>query len=177
MSKDAPCISVCRYDGRTGWCLGCGRTVPEIRTWRKLTPRRRAALARELPRRVEKLAGTSAVHAKRSGLARKAVAVVVACVLALVSVMPLLLEARHEAHDAAETHAAVVGSHVGHEHAADHQEAGDLIHHAQSHAQGVMPAAAEAPASADGASGVFADVDHPDRGNGMAQGPFEPPKA
>ena len=29
MKKDAPCIAVCQFDGRTGWCLGCDRTVPE----------------------------------------------------------------------------------------------------------------------------------------------------
>ena len=57
MRKDDPCISVCEFDGRTGWCLGCGRTVPEIRAWRKMTPYRRTALARELPRRVEQVAG------------------------------------------------------------------------------------------------------------------------
>ncbi|WP_331289082.1 MULTISPECIES: DUF1289 domain-containing protein [Methylobacteriaceae] len=27
-------MGVCQWDGRTGWCLGCGRTVPEIRAWR-----------------------------------------------------------------------------------------------------------------------------------------------
>ncbi|WP_244477084.1 DUF1289 domain-containing protein [Methylobacterium sp. Leaf117] len=52
VKKDDPCTGVCRFDGRTGWCLGCGRTVPEIRAWRKSTPFRRTALARELPRRV-----------------------------------------------------------------------------------------------------------------------------
>ncbi|MGE8131684.1 DUF1289 domain-containing protein [Methylobacterium sp. NPDC080182] len=58
MKKDAPCIGVCQWDGRTGWCLGCGRTVPEIRAWRKMTPFRRTALARELPRRVGPVGGT-----------------------------------------------------------------------------------------------------------------------
>ncbi|WP_237050519.1 DUF1289 domain-containing protein [Microvirga ossetica] len=46
---------MCAFDGRTGWCLGCGRTIPEIREWRKLTPYRRTALLRELPRRVEQV--------------------------------------------------------------------------------------------------------------------------
>ncbi|MEZ0167905.1 DUF1289 domain-containing protein [Microvirga sp. TS319] len=27
MTKENPCSSVCRLDGRTGWCLGCGRTI------------------------------------------------------------------------------------------------------------------------------------------------------
>jgi hypothetical protein len=54
-AKSDPCISVCRFDGRTGWCFGCGRTIPEIRAWRSLTPYRRTALARDLPRRVERV--------------------------------------------------------------------------------------------------------------------------
>jgi predicted Fe-S protein YdhL (DUF1289 family) len=59
MKKDDPCISVCQFDGKTGWCLGCGRTVPEICAWRKMTPYRRTALARELPRRVGQVEGTA----------------------------------------------------------------------------------------------------------------------
>jgi predicted Fe-S protein YdhL (DUF1289 family) len=55
VKKDNPCISVCEFDGRTGWCLGCGRTIPEIREWRKLTPYRRTTLLRELPRRVKQV--------------------------------------------------------------------------------------------------------------------------
>ncbi len=55
MKKDNPCVSVCEFDGRTGWCIGCGRTIPETRDWRKLTPYRRTALLRELPRRVKQL--------------------------------------------------------------------------------------------------------------------------
>lgn len=56
MKKNDPCISVCQFDGRTGWCAGCGRTIPEIREWRKMTPYRRTALTRGLPRRLEQLA-------------------------------------------------------------------------------------------------------------------------
>jgi predicted Fe-S protein YdhL (DUF1289 family) len=58
MKKDDLCIGVCQWDGRTGWCLGCGRTVPEIRAWRKMTPYRRTALARDLPRRIAQLSDT-----------------------------------------------------------------------------------------------------------------------
>ena len=52
----SPCVNICQIDQATGWCLGCGRTVPEIRAWRKMTPYRRTALARELPRRIEQMA-------------------------------------------------------------------------------------------------------------------------
>ena len=61
MKKDDPCISVCQFDGKTGWCVGCGRTVLEIRAWRKMTPYRRTALARELPRRVGQVASATDV--------------------------------------------------------------------------------------------------------------------
>ncbi|MDO9428767.1 MAG: DUF1289 domain-containing protein [Methylobacterium sp.] len=55
MRKNDPCIAACRFDGRTGWCVGCGRTIPEIRAWTKLTPFRRTALLRDLPARVRKV--------------------------------------------------------------------------------------------------------------------------
>ena len=64
MRKDDPCIGVCQWDGRTGWCLGCGRTVPEIRAWRKMTPYRKAALARELPRRVRQVAVAQVIRTR-----------------------------------------------------------------------------------------------------------------
>jgi predicted Fe-S protein YdhL (DUF1289 family) len=54
--KDDPCTGVCRFDGPTGWCLGCGRTAQEIRAWAKATPYRRTALKRELPARLKKVA-------------------------------------------------------------------------------------------------------------------------
>ena len=53
---DDPCVSVCEFDGRSGHCVGCGRTLAEIRAWKKMTPFRREALRRELPRRVAKVA-------------------------------------------------------------------------------------------------------------------------
>ncbi len=29
----SPCISVCQIDPATDWCLGCKRTIDEIRDW------------------------------------------------------------------------------------------------------------------------------------------------
>ena len=57
---DDPCVSVCRFDGKSGFCIACGRTVGEIKAWRKMTPFRREALKRDLARRVRKLAGETA---------------------------------------------------------------------------------------------------------------------
>lgn len=56
MSIKDPCVSVCRFDGRTGWCAGCARTVPEISAWRKLQPHARKVVERDLPRRLKRLA-------------------------------------------------------------------------------------------------------------------------
>ncbi|OYX69558.1 MAG: DUF1289 domain-containing protein [Caulobacter sp. 32-67-35] len=55
MKSSDPCISVCSFDGRSGWCIGCGRTVPEIRAWRKMQPRARQMVSNDLKRRVERL--------------------------------------------------------------------------------------------------------------------------
>ena len=46
-SVPSPCISVCQMEEATGLCLGCRRTVDEIRDWIILTPdEKRAVLAR-----------------------------------------------------------------------------------------------------------------------------------
>lgn len=37
----SPCISVCQLDDRTGWCIGCYRTIDEIRDWIISTPEER----------------------------------------------------------------------------------------------------------------------------------------
>ena len=34
MSVESPCISVCQIDA-DGYCVGCGRTIDEIRGWKK----------------------------------------------------------------------------------------------------------------------------------------------
>lgn len=42
-------------DGRSGLCLGCGRTLAEIAGWSRLTDERRAAIMAELPARLSDL--------------------------------------------------------------------------------------------------------------------------
>lgn len=32
----SPCVNVCQLDPRTGWCLGCHRTIDEIAAWSRL---------------------------------------------------------------------------------------------------------------------------------------------
>jgi hypothetical protein len=50
----SPCIKVCAVDGRTGLCLGCGRTLPEIAQWPKLSEAERLSIMARLPERMEK---------------------------------------------------------------------------------------------------------------------------
>jgi predicted Fe-S protein YdhL (DUF1289 family) len=55
MSLTSPCTDICRYDPNRKWCVGCGRTVDEIKSWRKLSPFHRTALAKELTRRMKRI--------------------------------------------------------------------------------------------------------------------------
>jgi hypothetical protein len=104
---------------------------------------------------------------------RRLIAAAVAFVLAAVMVVPLLAEARHEA---AAPVAHVVLSSADDGHAADPQDADDLVHHAQSHAQGVVPAYAQAPATIAWKAMTFSAVEEPARADGAVRGPFEPPR-
>lgn len=42
-------------DGRTRHCLGCGRTLPEIARWSRLTDAERDEIMRALPARRERI--------------------------------------------------------------------------------------------------------------------------
>jgi len=52
MSKETPCVAVCIIDPRTGLCLGCGRTLPEIARWPRLTSAERLAVMATLNQRM-----------------------------------------------------------------------------------------------------------------------------
>lgn len=52
----SPCIKVCAVDGETGYCLGCGRTLPEIGSWTRLTAAGRDDVMARLPARIDRLA-------------------------------------------------------------------------------------------------------------------------
>ncbi len=47
----SPCISVCQMDDATGWCLGCKRTIDEIREWMIMPPDERQRVLDALPGR------------------------------------------------------------------------------------------------------------------------------
>ena len=55
MAVKSPCIDVCEFDSRTGYCLGCARTLEESRQWDKLTNFRRHAILNDRARREGKL--------------------------------------------------------------------------------------------------------------------------
>jgi predicted Fe-S protein YdhL (DUF1289 family) len=51
----SPCVNVCRFDGRTGWCVGCGRTLRECCEWKKAPRPRLLVISKALPSRLSKL--------------------------------------------------------------------------------------------------------------------------
>ena len=55
MSIPSPCISVCRLDPSSGWCLGCARTIAEIAAWGSLDDAGKRAVWALLPARRERL--------------------------------------------------------------------------------------------------------------------------
>ncbi|QCP48280.1 DUF1289 domain-containing protein [Trinickia violacea] len=55
MAVNSPCIDVCNLDGKTRLCVGCFRTLEEIRGWMKMTDHRRHQLISDRSRRQAKL--------------------------------------------------------------------------------------------------------------------------
>lgn len=51
----SPCVKVCAVDGRTGLCVGCGRTLKEIGGWVQLGEAGRQAVMDALPDRLARL--------------------------------------------------------------------------------------------------------------------------
>jgi predicted Fe-S protein YdhL (DUF1289 family) len=39
-----PCVKVCRIDGKSGYCIGCGRTRREIAEWTGFTKNERLSV-------------------------------------------------------------------------------------------------------------------------------------
>jgi uncharacterized protein len=53
----SPCVSVCQMDPFTGYCLGCQRTIDEIRDWIISTPVERNAILARIAERRQKAQG------------------------------------------------------------------------------------------------------------------------
>jgi len=52
----SPCIELCKFDGKTGFCIGCLRTLEETRGWKKMSDHRRHQIINERAMRETKLA-------------------------------------------------------------------------------------------------------------------------
>lgn len=48
----SPCIKVCAVSGKTGLCIGCGRTLAEIAGWGGMSEAERKAIMAQLPGRL-----------------------------------------------------------------------------------------------------------------------------
>ena len=49
---ESPCTNICTLEPRTGFCLGCGRTIDEIAHWTTMSAAERARVMGELPARL-----------------------------------------------------------------------------------------------------------------------------
>jgi uncharacterized protein len=47
----SPCIGICMLDQKTGFCLGCRRTIEEIGRWAMMDDSQRQAVIDQLPGR------------------------------------------------------------------------------------------------------------------------------
>jgi len=47
----SPCVSICRLDERTGYCVGCFRDIDEIRDWMIMPPEERQTALRRIDER------------------------------------------------------------------------------------------------------------------------------
>jgi predicted Fe-S protein YdhL (DUF1289 family) len=50
--KETPCVGICMIDPGTGFCLGCGRTLPEIAKWHRIDSSERLSIMATLPQRM-----------------------------------------------------------------------------------------------------------------------------
>ena len=50
--KNSPCIDICQFSRKTGWCRGCGRTRDEARRWKSIKPFAKTAILKDLARRI-----------------------------------------------------------------------------------------------------------------------------
>jgi uncharacterized protein len=55
MAVESPCINICKFDGKTGLCMGCLRTRDECKQWKKLKNKTRTKIIDERSKRAAKL--------------------------------------------------------------------------------------------------------------------------
>lgn len=64
---ETPCVKVCVVDPETGFCIGCGRTRPEIGGWLGMSVEQRRSVMAELPERVANLTRRKSRRGGRAG--------------------------------------------------------------------------------------------------------------
>jgi uncharacterized protein len=55
MSVKSPCIDICKFDSKTGYCVGCLRTRDECKTWKKMKDKHRRKIVEEKSERAAML--------------------------------------------------------------------------------------------------------------------------
>ncbi|MDR5882213.1 DUF1289 domain-containing protein [Caballeronia sp. LZ032] len=55
MAVESPCIDICKFDDKTGFCIGCMRTKDECKQWKKMKDKHRVRIIDEQPQRKAKL--------------------------------------------------------------------------------------------------------------------------
>jgi uncharacterized protein len=55
MSIASPCIDICKFDSKTGFCIGCMRTRDECKSWKKMKDKHRRKIIEDRPHREHKL--------------------------------------------------------------------------------------------------------------------------
>ena len=48
----SPCVRMCTLDPANNVCVGCGRTLPEIAAWTRMSDSERQAIMAKLPERL-----------------------------------------------------------------------------------------------------------------------------
>jgi uncharacterized protein len=51
MSTKSPCIDICKFDSKTGFCIGCMRTREECKEWKKMKNKHRRKIVDDQSKR------------------------------------------------------------------------------------------------------------------------------
>ncbi|MDE1179919.1 DUF1289 domain-containing protein [Paraburkholderia sp.] len=52
MSVKSPCIDICKFDSKSGLCVGCLRTRTECKEWKKMKNKHRQKIIDDKPKRI-----------------------------------------------------------------------------------------------------------------------------
>lgn len=60
---DSPCIKVCKIDKQSGYCIGCFRTIDEIRLWQSISQYQRQTIQYMFHNRQSELTNRGEINA------------------------------------------------------------------------------------------------------------------